>query len=306
MSCPRLARLCHGSSKWSSSHSRKVIASRPSAALSSAAVSAASRVSRRLRASSASRAAMTRRKRSASRARSKASAGGQFVRGGRRGDRRHRRGQILDAGDRRQREAHGAVAARPRQPIETELQGEGVALQRELDRLAGQRLARAVEQRLDRQRRLILGTARPTLRVARLPLAERLAGPALPLRFAAFADICRESAANTPSPDDPRAARRASEIARIKCDYGNFTSDQPPLSRVDSTAPSRRGTALRGKLSVKMLSFSCSDLSAGGDRLSRQCMRHLPAPPSWYAGNRLQFRNDRRLGTLPIRRPAPR
>jgi hypothetical protein len=85
-------------------------------------------------------------------------------------DRPDRAGQVLDPIDAGRVEGNG-----PRLPLgddafEAEAQCRRVALERELDRLSGQRLGLALQQAFRRERRAVAAARRPAGEVARLPL----------------------------------------------------------------------------------------------------------------------------------------
>jgi hypothetical protein len=101
--------------------------------------------------------------------------GAQRAVGNRRGDRRHRRDGVLD---RREGKPDRPLAPRRRQPLQTEPQRGGVAVERQLDRAAGQRCGFGIEQRLGNQCRIIPPPRRPPRRIARFSFPEPPVRPA--------------------------------------------------------------------------------------------------------------------------------
>ena len=100
-------------------------------------------------------------------------AGCQRPLGDRGGNRPERGGEVGGAFDRRQREIHGALAARRENPVEAELEGQIAAFERPLDCFLRQRLGLAREQAFGGQGRQIAAAAEASGRVAGLPLFER-------------------------------------------------------------------------------------------------------------------------------------
>jgi hypothetical protein len=93
------------------------------------------------------------------------SAAGDFLE-----DRPDRPGQVLDPVDARQVEGDGSRLPLRDDALEAEAQRRRVALERELDRLSGQRLGLALQQAFRRERRAVAAARRPAGEVARLPL----------------------------------------------------------------------------------------------------------------------------------------